>query len=206
MKNSTKLGFLELDFLSTITRYGANFLVERSSNKVISIPGSPETHFLTEKALVDNFGDDITEDFQERIAQAYFNVGQMLFDGHGVEQDQDEAIEYYYKSAELLNSDANYIMGALMRRSGNEENQETSHQFFMRGAELGNLNSQYNVAADFFNGDPVPKDLEQAFYWALIVEKRGDTEVLPLLEKIQNELDKDSQSQISAQVDKLFSD
>ena len=202
MNGSTKLGFTELDFVSNITRYGAVFLSDKSSNKVISIPGSPETHFLTEKAMAENFSNDINEDFQERIAQAYFNVGQMLFDGHGTEQDQDEAMQYYYKSAELLNPDANYVMGALIRRSGN---QETSHQFFMRGAKLGNLNSQYNVATDFFNGDPVPKDLEQAFYWALIVEKRGDAEILPLIEKIKEELDQNSQSQISAQVDELFS-
>lgn len=202
MNSSTKLGFAELDFVSTITRYGAVFLLDKPSDKIISIPESAETHFLTEKAMADNFSDDTNEDLQERIAQAYFNVGQMLFDGHGTEQDQDEAMRYYYKSAELLNPDANYVMGALIRRAGN---QETSHQFFLRGAKLGSLNSQYNVAADFFNGDPIPKDLEQAFYWALIVEKRGDAEILPLIQRIKEELDQVSQSQISAQVDELFS-
>ena len=86
-----------------------------------------------------------------------------------------------------------------------EQRRRVVSQFFLRGAQLGNLNSQYNVAADFFNGDPVQKNLEQAFYWALIVEKRGDKEISALVEKIRGELDNDSQAQISSEVEKLFS-
>lgn len=201
LQDNQQLGFAELEFLSLMTRQGAVFVLEKKSNKVLSVGESPETHFLVEKSIIDNFGDKITEDNQERISQASFNVGQMLFQGYGIEQDQDAAMSYYYKSAELLNPDANYIMGALIRREGN---QDTSHQFFLRGAKLGNLNSQYNVAADFFNGGFIERDLEQAFYWALIVEKRGDAEIAGLLDKIRGELGKDLQMHVSEQVEKLF--
>lgn len=201
LQDNQQLGFAELEFLSLMTKHGAVFVLEKKSNKVLSVSESQETHFLVEKSIIDSFEDKITEDNQERISQASLNVGQMLFEGYGIEQDQDAAMSYYYKSAELLNPDANYIMGALIRRGGN---QDTSHQFFLRGAKLGNLNSQYNVAADFFNGDPIERDLEQALYWALIVEKRGDAEIAGLLEKIRGELGKDLQMHISKQVEKLF--
>ena len=201
--NDEELSFEELDFLSQLTRYGAVFRLEHGSNRVMSVPESPEVHFLVEKSIVDQYGDEISPTGKDRISKAFFNVGSMLQSGHGVDKDEKEAIKYLHRSAELEHAEANYTLGALLSRSGE---MKMSHNFMVRGARFGSVNAQYNVAVNFFNGESVERDVSQAFFWALLASKRGDRDAPSLVQKIQLELDAEARERISAQVQEMLKD
>lgn len=193
--------FAELLFLSKATRFGAHFVNSTAPSRIISIPKSDETHYLVERVLTEAFAEVSDEAIISRVAEANLNVAQMLFDGFGIEQDQDAAIQYYYRSAELNNARANYVLGVILRKNGDEK---TSHKFFERAAYLGELSAQFNMAVDYYNGSAVSQDLEKSFYWALIVEKRGDSDIDQLINLVKEKLQSEVQAGIIDEVDALF--
>lgn len=192
--NSSCLSFYELCFLSAATKIGAAFRSE-ISNRIISIPVSAETHYAVENALIQTFADSGIDEWEQRVASAYLNVGQMLREGYGIDKDFGKAIEYYHRSAKMNNALANHILGVILRRDHAEK--ERSHKFFVRGAVFGNPNSKFNLAIDYYNGIGTKKDLEQAYYWAYQVKESGDTEILPLIDSITNQLSERTISIIS---------
>lgn len=193
--------FAELLFLSKAARFGAHFVNSSVPNRIFSIPKSDETHYLVELVLTEAFAQVSDETVISRVAEANLNVAQMLFDGFGVERDQDAAIQYYYRSAELNNARANYVLGVILRKNGDEE---TSHKFFERAAYLGELSAQFNMGVDYYNGSGVSQDLEKSFYWALIAEKRGDTDIAQLINLLKEKLQSEVQAGIIDEVDAVF--
>ena len=196
--NSSCLSFYELCFLGAATKIGAVFRSE-VSKRIISIPVSAETHYEVENALIVTFADSGIDEWEQRVATAYLNVGQMLNEGYGVDQDKRKAIDYYHRSAEMNNALANYILGALFRKEHGDE--ELSHRFFVRGAAFGDLNSKFNLAVDYYSGIGTEQDLEQSYYWANQVKESGDTEILQLIDSITDQLDERT---ISTILDKSY--
>jgi TPR repeat protein len=78
----------------------------------------------------------------------------------------DEALQWFYKSAELGNPLGQYFLGYLYRNGyGVEKNPEEAVKWFRQSAEQGNDAAQNNLAFMYLNGSGVEKNYDEAFKW-----------------------------------------
>lgn len=174
-----------LQNLSVLYRYGAIFLKSSTGDTVISIPPSIESHYQLEKKIAEQ---EPSEETSFTIAQAAYAMFLMSREGVGGEPNSKAAENYLLKAANLGHAEANYATGVLLYQNGSAEK---AHQMFEVAARLGNLDAQINCAVNYFNGKMVNKDLEKAYFWALIASQRDkegvqlSEAIRPLLEKTQ---------------------
>jgi hypothetical protein len=173
------LGVTSLQVLSFIVQNGGVFLINPHEKKVLSIPLSLEAHFYIERKIADL---DLTDDNTMIVAHSNFNVASMLREGTVIDEDFDESVKYYHRSAKLNHPDANYVLGVLSHQS---EQLEQSHNMFLRAARFGHLNAQINVAVNYFDGEIVEQDIESAYYWSRIASNQGDEDGEKLVAQIK---------------------
>ena len=114
---------------------------------------------------------------EEGDDRALFNLGLMYRHGRGVSQNNQVAVEYYWRSADKGNQYAQYSLGFMYDiGEGVEQNFERAAYWYLKSAEQGNENAEFNLANMYREGQGVKKDLTKAFRLFKKFAERGDPE------------------------------
>src|SRR5436305_1886541 len=90
------------------------------------------------------------------------------YDGIGVEEDEQKALEWFLISAENGNSVSQYWIALYCRNNTNiEGNEKKSFEWFLKSAENGNIDAQYEVAKCFIHCIGVEANEQKSFEWFL---------------------------------------
>ncbi len=93
-------------------------------------------------------------------------LGNLYFNGLGVEQDFQKALEWYEKSAEQNNARGIYSLGVMyVNGKGVKKNLKKAFALFSKSAELGYPKAQFNLGAMYYNGFGVDKDESTSVKW-----------------------------------------
>ena len=101
-------------------------------------------------------------------------LGDIYYNGSGVERDYFKATEYFRKAAELGNKVAQYNLGIVYYNGhGVEKSHNMAAVFFTAAAKQGYIHAQGNLGYMYQNGDGVPKNLVEACKWYLKAAEQG---------------------------------
>lgn len=107
-------------------------------------------------------------------ADALFNLGQVYRLGRGVAADASLAIEYYRRAGDAGHAGARGALATLYYfDNGTRQKRGQAIALWRQAAAAGDAPSQYALAILHFNGQDVPKDLMQAYAWALLAAEGG---------------------------------
>ncbi len=100
------------------------------------------------------------------VAEAQFNLGLMYDGGHGLPQNQAEAVRWYRKAADQGSAHAQYNLGVKYDHGeGVPQDDAEAVRWYRQAADQGFANAQYNLGAMYEDGQGVPKDNVQAYKW-----------------------------------------
>ena len=108
----------------------------------------------------------LVEEKDSRSATEYIKLGDDYYNGRGVEKNEDIALKWYQKAAELEDGKARLILGDMYNyyyRYG--ENHEMAFYWYQKSADLGYAEGQEAVGYMYKNGFGVEEDHKKAFYW-----------------------------------------
>ena len=94
-------------------------------------------------------------------AEAMANLGYMYARGHGVPRDAAFALQLYRRGAAAGNAEAMDAVGYRYNFANVPDFDRAAH-WYCRAMLLGNLRAMNNLAILFYNGQGVPRDLEEA--------------------------------------------
>ena len=120
-------------------------------------------------------------------AMAQYRLGQMYHLGYGFTKNDQEAIKWFTKSAQLGNEDSQYEMGVLFSDKNNK-NYKLAARYFREAAENKHFLAQYQLGTMYREGKGVIQDYVQAHMWfniAMAEEKNVDS-----TRKSTNEIEK----------------
>ena len=106
------------------------------------------------------------EENDRKRAALYITFGNDYYYGRGVEKNEDVALNWYQKAAELGDGKASLILGDMFNyyyRDG--ENHEMAFYWYQKSADLGYTEGQQAVGYMYKNGLGVEEDHKKAFYW-----------------------------------------
>jgi hypothetical protein len=107
-------------------------------------------------------------------AMAQFGLGQMYFEGKGVEQDYSESTQWFRKAAEQGFAPAQFNLGnAYKQGRGVERDDLAAAAWWRRAAEQGVAGAQFNLGTLYYFGRGVPKDEHEALEWYRRAAKNG---------------------------------
>lgn len=95
-------------------------------------------------------------------AEAQFKLGYILEADQGVQKNEQEALEWYKKSAKQNYLKAYRNLGLFFL---NKEKYNEAYKWFKKGAEAGNSYAQFYLGAFYAEGLGVKKDYEKAREW-----------------------------------------
>eukprot|EP00729_Bicosta_minor_P001971 gene1971-biopygen6029 len=108
------------------------------------------------------------------------NLGNMYYNGKGVEQDHVEAAKWYRKSAEAGNADAQFNLGTMYDNGeGVEQDHVEAVKWLRKSAEAGlagNADGQYNLGCMYATGKGVEQDHVEAAKWYRKSAEAGDAD------------------------------
>jgi TPR repeat protein len=85
---------------------------------------------------------------------------------HELEANSAEAVEWYRKSADQGNADAQCLLGVMYANgSGVPEDKDQAFKWYSKSANQGNTDCQTNVGIMYYYGHGVPKDYAKAVEW-----------------------------------------
>ena len=108
----------------------------------------------------------LVEENESKSAGEYIKLGDDYYNGRGVEKNEDIALKWYQKAAELEDGKARLILGDMYNyyyRYG--ENHEMAFYWYQKSADLGYAEGQDAVGYMYKNGFGVEEDHKKAFYW-----------------------------------------
>lgn len=110
------------------------------------------------------------------IAQAQNNLGDLYFNGKGVEKNEKEAMFWLKKAAMQDNSEAQQGLGsAYALGRGVEKNYEQAIYWLQKSAEQGNSTGQLNLGLLYKDGLGVEQNYEKAVDWLQKSAYQGNT-------------------------------
>lgn len=110
-------------------------------------------------------------------ASAQAAIGQMYLDGHGVPQDPAQAAIWLEKAATGGNARARAQVGVLYATGTGVIQDEMKASYWLLKAANQNVRQSQRLMSDrFYRGVGVPKDLAQAFLYATLCAKQGDSD------------------------------
>jgi TPR repeat protein len=125
---------------------------------------------------------DMTESLIERgIPIGYFNMGVLLDGGYGVEQDEEAALQYFRKAADLGNPEAQFYIGTMLRSLtiANPIPFEIGNQMKRCAADQGHAEAAIDTATHLKN-DNYPAEALKYYHLAT---KAGDATAANVLRK-----------------------
>ncbi|WP_167631587.1 zinc-ribbon domain-containing protein [Mariprofundus ferrooxydans] len=97
---------------------------------------------------------------------AMHEVGKRHFEGIGLVEDKERAVELYLKSARLGYTKAMIVYGRVLAEGmGIEKDVTEAFVWYRLAAKRGEPIAQYYLGSAFFNGFGCEKDYEKAVYW-----------------------------------------
>ncbi len=108
---------------------------------------------------------------QGHIEASYY-VGLYYQNGKGVEQNIDEAIQWYEKAALENDRDALYHLAMILIKY-EDKDWENIHKLLTKAAQQDHPNAAYNLAVMYQKGDGVQINGEQTIYWYEKAVKAG---------------------------------
>src|SRR5947208_827889 len=159
-----------------IRLFSLSYLVLFSFSAVAQQPADNPIHELMTKA-------------QSGDKEAQFQVARAYEDGSGVEQNDDQAVQWYRKAAEQNYSKAQNSLG-LMYRGGRGVPKDKSEAvlWYLKAAKQCDPNGAYNTAIAYYNGDGLSADLGWTFVWLLVAKQCGNTETKSALDQVGSEM------------------
>ena len=108
--------------------------------------------------------------------EAQCHIGICYYEGKGIEQDVQKAVEWFRKAAEQGYADAQNRLGVRYDRGeGVEENSKIANEWFLKAAKQGHVKAQYNIGWHYYIGNGVSEDPKQAAHWFLKAAEQGHT-------------------------------
>lgn len=110
---------------------------------------------------------------KEGQANAQYTVGTMYYEGLGVDENFNEALTWFRRSAEQGYARAQHRLGYIYW-DGDEVPQDygLAVRWFREAAEQGHAKSQYNLGLMYANGLGVPQDYIMAHLWLNLAASR----------------------------------
>ena len=142
------------------------------------------SHFnATEYAAAYRCFKEAAEKYNNDVAQRY--MGEIYFNGYGVEQDYEEAVKWYSKAAEQGDADAQNNLGyCYYFGEGVEQDYEEAVKWYTKAAEQGDAEAQFELAGCYERGEGVCQDFEEALKWYTKAAKQGQEEAQKALERL----------------------
>jgi hypothetical protein len=101
-------------------------------------------------------------------AVAKYNMGNLYFNGNGVEIDYTKALEWYLEADKQGNSAAQSDIGYMYQKGlGVTQDYHRAMQWYLKATERENATAQFNVGYLYYEGKGVDQDTEIAKQWFL---------------------------------------
>ena len=124
---------------------------------------------------------------QQGNTAAQNNIGVMYANGIGVDQDYDEAINWFSRAAQQGDTAAQNSLGVMYANGiGVDQDYEQAFNWFSRAAEQLHGIAEYNLGVMYTNGDHVVQDNVEAVNWFSRAAERGDIEAQSALRRFGN--------------------
>jgi|HubBroStandDraft_6_1064221.scaffolds.fasta_scaffold18679_3 TPR repeat protein len=122
-------------------------------------------------------------------AAAQLALGRAYQDGNGVPQNDELAVKWYRKAAELGNATAQNNLGIMYRTgSGVEKSKEEAVKWYRKSARQGYASAMFNLGTAYYNGDGVPIDDCIAYAWFLAARENGSKSATAAVIRAESEL------------------
>ena len=109
-------------------------------------------------------------------ADAMYELGESYNYGLGVEENGEQAVEWYRKAAELGHAGAMYGLGGCYYfGKGVEVNEEQAVEWYRKAAELGQTDAMHMLAECYSSGTGVRQDAREAAQWVRRAKEQDDT-------------------------------
>ncbi|MFV0538305.1 MAG: tetratricopeptide repeat protein [Dysgonomonas sp.] len=112
----------------------------------------------------------LTDAANNGMPDAQYMVGSCYYQGYGVNQDLNLALEWYTKGAENGNANAQYMVGLAYT---NSSKYNEAYQWYKKSAEQGNAYAQKELGVLYYWGRGVVEDNDLAFEWFSKSAKNG---------------------------------
>lgn len=112
----------------------------------------------------------LTDAANNGMGDAQYMIGACYYQGYGVDQDLNLALEWYTKGAENGNANAQYMVGLAYT---NSSKYNEAYQWFKKSAEQGNAYAQKELGVLYYWGRGVVEDNDLAFEWFSKSAKNG---------------------------------
>ena len=111
----------------------------------------------------------------EKAGEAEYKRGVAYLQGEGVPKNEEEAVKWFAKAAELGNARAQFRLGRLYQTgTGVVKDEKEAAVWYAKAAEQGNVNAQFNLGFCYEWGEGVAKDEEEAVKWYAKAAEQGD--------------------------------
>jgi len=111
---------------------------------------------------------------EEGNADAQFYVAVMYYNGQGVPQNDEEAVQWFRKAAVKGHARAENNLGGLyMEGRGVPRDNKEAAKWYRRAAEQGLAQAQYNLGFMYGKGAGVPRDFVLAYMWFSLALENG---------------------------------
>src|SRR5512141_2926323 len=107
------------------------------------------------------------------LPEAQFNLGLMYYNGHGVPQDDTEALKWYRRAADQGHEGSQSNLGVMYENGqGVLQDYVEAARWYRRAAEQGEATAQANLADMYAFGRGVPQDYVLAHMWFNLAASR----------------------------------
>ncbi|MHA1597528.1 MAG: tetratricopeptide repeat protein [Alphaproteobacteria bacterium] len=119
-------------------------------------------------------------------------LGYMYRRGLGADKDMLQSMFWYRKAAIQGNAVAQYSLGEITRKEGQTKVQlAAALEWITKAAKQNYADAQYTLGMILFQGDVIPQDLPEAYFWLALGSQNAHQKSARLLAHIETLLDED---------------
>lgn len=157
---------------------GSEYILPMPDPEIVLDTWDPVWRTVTSTTAFDT--DDLTQIFRRATQgdpEAQCHIGICYYEGKGIEQDVQKAVEWYRKAAEQGYAEAQNRLGVRYDRGeGVEENSKIANEWYLKAAKQGHAKAQFNIGWHYCIGDGIAEDLKQAAHWFSKAAEQGHAE------------------------------
>ena len=143
--------------------------------------------------------DEIREAAEQGNADAQRKFGLKYFNGNGVPEDYQKAVEWYRKAAEQGDEMAQWFLGGMYDEGkGVPKDINQALLWYAKAAEQGSSRAQFRLGDIFGEGQGVPKNDMVAYSWYSLATTQGDVIALKKRDFIAEKLSPEQHSKAQA--------